>query len=492
MKKLYIIVLVVCALMTANAQNYQLFDAASQKVFTTYPQPGNTFSLHFESVDESGSNTVYNPYMGIADFEITTANCPLITSGYCFPETKPSWAGNMVNLNNATGIYSFETNEGFTVNLDMNTGETNTLLFEDAGQRFMLQAMDETFENVLGIYDSVKNLKVLHTDLQGNVINSALNNLILKAGKELGLITFFRIDSFPQILQPVTLMGLNNPAAGITQLTYADLYDYQPGDEVQYSERSLAVTCHTEVKYHRYTKLTYLEREDTPDSIIYTCYRKRFDADSTEVFYDTIITAWNRHTVVAQLPFDYNSHNDVLARKTLSYIDYCGQPMLTYTNTSLFLDYCEETGCWGSTDTLGVALEHSETSIAGVGRYRYTASEFLEGTTLVYKFEVNYFKKGMQTCGSEQFVVGTTGQNVPANRFVISPNPAGEYFSAFSTGNASGNMRVIILNSNGQQVKSINNYVSGEKIYTSGLQKGMYFVRLIQGNTVMTSKVVVY
>lgn len=486
MKQLYTATLIALCSYAVSAQNFQLFNATSKKVFTTSPVAGQTFNLAFEEVTSNGDNSVFHPFLGLEDYEIVMGESCMTpsSSGFCMPETRPSWVGSAVNVINSTQAYTFETVSGFQIPVNFNV-QGNNLFFQDENQKFYFNRQADSYENILGLSDSVKNLEIIHTDLNGNIINSELNGYVIKTGKVLGLINFFRIDSFPQILQPVALSGNSEPVAGLTQITNEDLYDLHAGDIVQFHEKSMKFTCHAEVLYDRYVKLTYLERIDTPDSIIFICHREMFLKDSLKTEVDTVRHAYDRNLVVASLPFDYSSHDNPLYRKTLRMDDYCGEPKWTFMNTYLHMVYCEETDCWTYQDVPGIPIELSETVVWGIGRYSYHIAESINYETFVYDYNINYFSKGGTVCGQEM-IVSSDYISLSGKKLVVSPNPAKETITlgGFNKGN------ITIIGLDGKIVKEVKAHVAGQKLQVDDLNKGIYILKIATDSEVLSTKII--
>lgn len=476
MKQFYSSLLFAFLFCSLSAQNYAPFNANSVKTFTSYPTAGATFSLGFDSTVNNQGITEFYPYKGIEDYEIILdETCAALGENlYCFPESKPNWLGRKILANPQSGNYTFETNFQSLIPVNFNIPEgTTVILFEDTQSRFSLTGMPRSTENILGVNDSVSRVLVSHTDLNGNPVNSPLNEFIIKTGKESGLITFFRIDSFPQILEPVIVIADQPTLSGFTQITNEDLYDYQAGDQLQYTEKSELVSCHTEVLFDRFVNLTFLERTDTQDSIIYTALRETFQRDSLESFFDTARLAYGRQTVIAQMPYDYNSHTELFRAKKLSMETYCDVPMWTHTQTLLNYVYCDESNCWGIPYSKATLTIEVETNVMGVGRYYYTSATTVELDTYVYTYQVNYFKKGNQECGNEQ-IVATSNIQKPARKLIITPNPATDYIEVSG---AYINSEIKIINLNGQVVKSTPGSTGLNRIYVGDLKKGVYVVK---------------
>ncbi|HYV90743.1 MAG TPA: T9SS type A sorting domain-containing protein [Chitinophagales bacterium] len=76
------------------------------------------------------------------------------------------------------------------------------------------------------------------------------------------------------------------------------------------------------------------------------------------------------------------------------------------------------------------------------------------------------------------------------NSLTIYPNPASEYFYLIRTGNENSLQAVIIINSLGQVVKTVNDLHHGEAVDVSKFPDGIYLVNLQQGNLKTTCRLV--
>lgn len=170
-----------CAL---SAQNFQLFNSDSKKVFTTSPVAGKTYNMAFEDVQVNGGITTYIPYKGLEDYETEMGESCMTpsSSGFCFPESRAGWLGNSVTANNLAN-YTFHTVLGSDISLNINQPMGDGVIFyQDSIQKFYFNRLYNSFENICGVMDSVKNIEIIHTDLSGNIINSPLNSFIIKTG----------------------------------------------------------------------------------------------------------------------------------------------------------------------------------------------------------------------------------------------------------------------------------------------------------------------
>jgi len=288
----------------AIGQNYKLFNAGSKKVFTTWPDAGQTFNLAFDSIIGSGSDSLFYPYKTVEQDYIEVQNCQFWGAPSCRTQTVPIWAGRQI-IAGESGNYRFFNLWGDTLIFNTRTlaGES-ALLYEDQSQRFNLQAEVRDTMNILGIIDSVASFRILHTDLQGNPINSTLNNQLLIIGKSFGLVRFFEVDSFPQVLQPLAILGNSFPEAGLIRLTNGMIYDHQSADEIEYIDSyNGPLGGPPWQNYTRFIKHIFLSRTENEDTISYSVARTAFYQDSVNVVSDTIQLTYQKNAVFCEAPY---------------------------------------------------------------------------------------------------------------------------------------------------------------------------------------------
>jgi hypothetical protein len=224
--------------LSATAQNFKLFNAGSKMVFTTFPDAGPTYSLAFDSVISIGADSVYFTYFLKGDALIYTDTCgiePYLVDS-CLPNNKPIWTGHLIERRNDRQ-YRFFNKEGDTLAFDFRTDTGDSLLFyTDETQSFFIEYELTDTLSILGEVDSVRIYRILHQDLEGNAINSLLNNQQIVIAKSFGLFRFFHVYDFPSSLLPLVLVGNNAPDAGLVKLTNEMIFDHQPGDVIQYSD----------------------------------------------------------------------------------------------------------------------------------------------------------------------------------------------------------------------------------------------------------------
>lgn len=237
----------------------------------------------------------------ISQENIDADECEFWGPQECRPLNRPSWLGAPVEYDN-NGHYTFYNLEEEAIHIDVALPEGDSaLIYEDSEQAFFMKALGEELTEILGISDTVKKFEILHFDAEGNIMNSELHQHKIEVGKNLGLTSFFRIDHFPEMLIPLHLIGNTAPEAGLTKITNADIYDYQPGDVVQYEITENSSEGTPSENFIRYDKYKYLAREENANNLIYAAELTSFYTDSTTVSTDTIETVYLKNEILILL-----------------------------------------------------------------------------------------------------------------------------------------------------------------------------------------------
>ncbi|NVO01993.1 MAG: T9SS type A sorting domain-containing protein [Bacteroidetes bacterium] len=465
------------------AQNYKLFNANSKKLFSDYPSPVNSYSISFDTAYQTGLDSVYFNYFKVCDTIFPSDSCVFWGSGmYCHQQNVPSWIGKKIIADNNSN-YQFFNLAGDTLKFGFNLNTSDTLVFyQDLTQKFKLVYESSNSLTVLNNIDSARVYKIIHTDLSGNTISSALNQQNIIIAKNWGLTQFFQVDSFPQVLKPLSLIGNVSPNGGLFEITNNNLYDYQIGDEFQYHEYGGPPWA----SYNRYRKHIILNKTITADSLKYNVAEEYFEVDSLILHLDTISLNFNRSTLIGNIPFELFDGST----KTLKFIDYCGGKYWTYSiNSNNDVIFCPYDSCWGGYDTQGPPVIENTQFVLGLGTYNYDAHKvspppvgFWMGNSM------NYFSKNGNTCGS-LMRVGIDEYSATNHKIFVNPNPASSFINITSPFEFKN---ITIFNMEGR--KLISKQISGlnETIETKNLSEGIYFAVIqFADNTIATKKIVI-
>lgn len=473
--KITITALLIFSVGICFGQNYKLFNASTKKLFTDYPIPLSAYSISFNNAMQNGNDSVYFNFFELESNAYFSDTCDFWGPSVCYKQNVPSWIGKKIIYDNAF-VYNFFNWKGDTLKFEFKTNFLDTLVFyKDSIQKFQFLYYKSDTLMVLNHLDSAYFYKIIHTDNYGNSLNSNLNQQEIIISKNWGLMRFFRVDSFPQILKPLALIGNVSPDAGFYAITNENLYDYQPGDVIQYKDYSNQAGGPPSMNYTKYKKYTILSRTLTVDSIIYNTIYEYFYSNSSVLYKDTFDIKYFRKEVLAKIPFElFNGKVNEL--KT---VDYCSQKFWTYTiNSQNYTEFCSQDTCWGSEDTNGPPPIISEQYALGLGKFKDTYSYPLSPPYGYYKSsQIVYFRKNGLHCGTE--ILLGINENYIDNRVLCYPNPATNQVNISFKEIPQANIDIQLFDITGRLLKS-KRYSSqiNIDIDVNDLTNGIYFLNI--------------
>jgi hypothetical protein len=493
MKNILQIVFLLSSLQLA-AQNFAPFNSSTEKLFRD--SAGKTYSLTFQDAYFNLIDSVYIPQLNVQQNPFYSDSCSFWGGNMCLKQNKTGWAGSSV-LNTNNSVYTFLQDDGDEISFNFNTNMNDTnLVYIDGTQMLKMSYANTSLTQVLGLSDSVNYYHLYHTDLLGNQISSALNQFQIAVGKQLGLISFFKIDSFPAQINTLQLLGDQSTSAGFFELNNEMLYDYAVGDEYQYylaSNHSNPSWGWYVTDYSKYIKYTILNKTLTPDSLIYLASRNTNNLLTNTQILDTIYLRYSRNDVIAGIPYEIF---DGQHYKNFKLGTTCGSNYweLNMVNEPYNLAFCAIDTCWGGIDTQGPAATITTKYVIGLGQTFYEDNLFggFNFTSHYITSSLIYFKRNGQICGVEQ-IVGIEDISENKNKFTIFPNPAKQSVNVqFAVTEDCSHVNLSIYNLQGQLViekviPSQTNISNSTNIDINELNEGFYFVTLSVNGRILKS-----
>ncbi|MCF8365704.1 MAG: T9SS type A sorting domain-containing protein [Bacteroidales bacterium] len=487
--KTLLLLLSIITTMNSFAQDFKPLTSQSKKLFTHGAIADTTYSLMFDSISTTGTDSAFFPYYLVSPQFTFTDTCEFWGGTECKKQDSNIFIGEMVATNNQ-GIYRFCTNQGDSLIFDFNhTLGDSSVFFHNQNSTFFIIYEGADTATIMGFADSVQSYRIAHTDADGNVVNSALHDQKITIGKSIGLIDFFRIDYFPDLLQPLYLIGNKSPDLGWHAVTHEQLYDHQPGDIIQYKKIHYADPGPPWENYEIYTTKTFLERTDTPDSIFYKIAQFKINIDSAIGIYDTVITKYRKDNVFKQIPYDYIPHGINIEKKSFRQTNYCDLNLWTFKYVPEFLMYCSADNCWGSYDIPGPPPDITTIHVCGIGLYydhNYTPNYPYAYTNDLNMVE--YFKKNGIECGQYVPVNVPEHHSTPSKVFIF-PNPADDYIEIYTAYEANGAAQLFSLN--GRLITAFPLQNKHTKIDVSSIAPGMYVLKIVSGSEMHIEKMIV-
>jgi hypothetical protein len=473
------------------SQDYKLFHADSRKVYTNFPVPDSSFSIAFDSVLRVGSDSVYYNFTQTGN-TITSDSCRFWGAPECTKQDRPTWLGSGIKYDNQS-VYTFFTQLGESLNFDFSKMDGNPVLFyQNATEKFYYTFLKSDTLTVLGFVDSTKFFTITHTDVSGNTINSPLNGSHISIAKTLGLVQFFQVDAFPDVLNPVYMLGNITPDLGLDKLTNADIYNYEIGDEFQIHETTYYHYSPPNQNSDRFTRYFIIGKLITADSVIYTAESEVFEKGASTASNDIVFLKYKSNEVIAQIPYEYTNPAQYFYNiHSLRSENYCGTKRWTYrVKPNQGLRYCDIDNCWGPNDVPGPAPTQEDVYTLGLGLYYSIYSEgIINWNSPGYRHtsELIYSIKNGVECGSEAFL-GISEKPVATDSFLLYPVPAKDFITV-ETALANGSW-LSIYSIDGMEISKQQLSETKTQIDISHLKSGIYMVKLITGKSVMIKRMV--
>ena len=161
----------------------------------------------------------------------------------CFIPTGASWLGDFVS-EKPNGVFQFtlypfsppDSSDIFTIESKSPIGGSWHFYNYHTINHYVEASVNEINEtNFLGITDSVKIITLQRKNSSGQNIDDPINGQKILLSKNYGLIRLPKFDEFHTNLKFLDLCGKTNPVIGRTNLTFEEIFDFQPGDEFHIS-----------------------------------------------------------------------------------------------------------------------------------------------------------------------------------------------------------------------------------------------------------------
>jgi hypothetical protein len=487
MKKFYVLILCFSSslLIGQNYQNICTPGITLYKNSSGYIKAFEEDSLYFPDVGD----TLFISYRTIRPYRINN----------CYDTTNGSILGRRIYKKN-DGTFYFFNYQHDTLTIMAQTALNGIWKFCDltGGSRIAAQVTSISQDTVLGMADQVKVITFQAKDMNGNNISHFLNQKTIKLSQHYGLSQTFDLYFMPDIetydASTYLLSGKTVPALGIQNLPWKDIYNFDVGDEFNWSgfwwndegpsweiiEWVLGKQVFGNIDSVKYTmehcQITYLPQPPPNE----------------EKEYDTIIVSYNFHKMnngeVQDLP-EYFQRGP-------------GTHAPSFTRSMQFHErQTQETTSWRYTGSEHCWMDPFEPT--------YSVEDYSEGLGNTYQFSQEwqnwpvtwsesmvYYKKGSETWGtplapscSELVTVEETEKPIVPAISVI-PNPAKDKCQVQSAK---------------CHIKNIEIYnLMGEKVYGAefpagagdavevdlDFPAGIYFVKVTSEKGVMVGKVV--
>lgn len=226
--------------------------------------------------------------------------------GYnCYTPFGTSWIGKKI-ISTLDGMTVFFNKHNDTVRINGRAlaGESWLAYEYPDSLKIIASVVKHDTGNFLRLTDSVKTIGFQAYDAVDKEIIRPINDFTVRISKNYGLIKTLNFSLFPDItiedfyedeLREYNLIGLSDPEMGVQNLSWFDVHDFHPGDEIHVLDYyTTLLPPDPSSKKTTKTIKKYLNRTDYKDSIVYILQRiknvEEFWLDSSKYFFlhDTI------------------------------------------------------------------------------------------------------------------------------------------------------------------------------------------------------------
>lgn len=473
MKKLLLLYFFFLIVATAIAQNYSIFPTNHAQYFNSFGPTtnqyhafpyffSNDFTLSFiresriDSTIGIANGTIFYPFRTWRD----TFNSGSIDTGFL---QGPSWMGSSITeMNSGSSLLVNETGDTIEIKCLSNPGDTWLFMTIDSNKKVFAFNDSVVLATFAGITDSVKYLHLEVRDSLSNAIpTEPLFNKQFAISKSNGMVLGISIRELPDFT------GLIRRDS-IPPILQKDIYDFNIGDEFEYTNPNVLSGAFTRYVYSRITD-------------------KWFNTGNDTVFYSRSGIVWNTYYTTS------TNFNDTIQFPYLTVPFYSTVPEQNgilhsnsygvYTLNVFYnrFEFTENNYMWFEPADSLALFNHFEASIS-TNKYAVglgcTYSKTDEGSTNTHLFDfLNWYRKGTEENGT--YVDLTTDVIINQIKDVsLFPNPVSDYYTV--TLPKSGKCLLNLYNIFGKIVDSNYQYELTKTYSASQLSNGVYILE-IQG-----------
>jgi hypothetical protein len=467
---------------TNSQQDYRSIYSQREALFSN--QANQITGLRIDSVKIT-SDTILYPFATIQE----------ISPDGCFSPYEASWIGEKVVIK-PNGSNLFFNRNGDTITLNTRAKANESWIAFQRADNFQVEATVKSivFEEFLGLLDSVKTITFRVTGKQGNTIDHTLNSLKVKISKNYGFVetlNFYLFPDFivnypPDTLGQYTLAGLTNPDAGMQNLKWFDVYNFNVGDEIHVQELKIQYGPFSFLKeFDNRCIYKYIDRTDYADSIVYRYARKQsietvyIDSSSLVTFNDTVWSVVLANPVFDKLPGE--PIIDTFSVYSFYMLEDESTKKIDPSEIKIFL---LNENCFSVPVVEGCLRE--KVYIAGLGGPFYSCTGYVgdfEERKLVY------FRKGETEWGERLPITSVSKYNM-GNSLQVFPNPVTDKITIFSQ--SSRILEVEIYDLTGTCLyRNVNINSNRIDLETDKFPKGMYVLKVRDERAKISRKIVI-
>jgi len=445
------------------------------------------YGMKMDSVKIEGNDSIFYPLKRIGEM-----------ADGCFTPYKSSWLGEKIIISENWNIF-VDNNDSVRIKTDARVDES-WVCYSNQDYTITANVTVHEIQSFLSVEDSVKIITFQAVDKENSTIEHLWNDKTIQISKNYGIIhgfdftVLFEEETDYHYYYPLEykLAGLDKPTIGIQNLTWREVWDFQPGDVIHILERDLFYMGQTENK----NIITYLEREETEDKIRYKIFiqedycRRMYGVESaSSLAYETTVEYTLQNEVFDKLPGEVIMENNVASTNVMFY-SYDG---FLFKRTDDDIDaaimFTDDEQCW-----------HKERNIAWdvcLGIFNYAkglGGAYYSRPYCGYQHELSesvpvYYKKGNTEWGTPLILKAGVNELKTNTPQVIYNKSTDSFLINYDSNTSSCSFE--LMDSKGQLLIRQKITSSPYSIPAGKFPQGLYIYRLVEsGGSVYSGKIV--
>lgn len=483
MKQFILLILVfLISILYINAQNYQTVRSGRIAFFNN--DQGRIKCIRIDSVSFDKDSVLF-PMHNIQQIDYN-----------CFTPKGNSWMGKKVIIkNNGVNLFFNNNNDTIRINTRAKVGESWTLFEIKDSIKVIAEVKSAEIQAVLNQPDSVKTIG-FKVYVKNELVNHHyLSEKTLMISKNDGFVRMMNFNVFPKvpnsssfdILEPFDLVGLTNPERGVQNLTWFRVYDYQVGDELHIVSRSWdwSYTPGYSTTYN--TKLKYLEKKVSKDSVFYRVEKEesklsKIGINGSTIYtysHDTLTEVYKPDTLFDKLP----DEPIIVDNGADTYGMVSDGIFINKSKSGLELRQVDNDSCWHFLIWDGGGPGYY---LKGLGGPYYGYNEINRGD----EKSLVYYKKGNLTWGTPLVITGIDRLET-SDEIMVYPNPAADFIMIESRSGKADKYMISLTDLQGREVVKKETVISTKyKLDISFLKVGAYLLKVQNGKTQFSKMVI--
>ena len=467
------------------AQNYQTVKSNQIHFFGT-TDTSYVLATRTDSVLMSGSDSVFYSFSTLRPYE----SC-------AYKGGAPWYGKNVIIKQNGDNCFFNKDLDTITIKTQAALNDTFLVYTYPNGNCVKGWVSSIYLDSYLGVVDSIKDISLFSNDS-----TFFYQGLRLRIGKELGFVSVVPFYAFPNeyyvnsrldadMSGSMQLIGSENTHSGITRRTVGEIFDFNQGDAVQWSEYTMSTWSYITNDYYRSWEI--LNRTDYGQDSIELLVNRSTKSNHYDGNYVPPVNTTNQNT--SQITRKYYNL-DSLFFKTLpeeSYIEILGSDYAVVLQSWMNIDHCGKV-CEGFIDDgIGIILDSQgspDSSNCATQLFiepEYWIKEYVEGSggpyviwggSFLSYYTTHYggyisWKSGSNQCGYFSFI-GLDQET--ESQIHIYPNPSNGFVTIELDQIGSGELAIYDLS--GKLVLREVMFNKKQQLDLSFLESGTYLIKI--------------